>query len=107
MKQVYAINLEEGSLWSLHWQSAQHVPLHPVRRLCFFFEGVLEAAAEGASQSPWSQRGDCLLSGGFLTLAIWAPWRRDCKVGQVRLHPNRTNACQQIIVRRGDGASWT
>ena len=52
MKQVYAISFVEGSLQSLHLESAQHVPLHPVRQLCFFFEGVLEAATEGASQSP-------------------------------------------------------
>ena len=75
MKQVYAISFEEGSLPSLHLESARHVPLHPVRWLHFFFEGVLEAAAEGASQSPWSQGGECLLRGGFLTLTIWAPWR--------------------------------
>ena len=52
MKQVYAISFVEGLLWSLHLESAQHVPLHPVQRLRFFFEGVLEAATEGASQSP-------------------------------------------------------
>ena len=52
MKQVYAISFEEGSLRSLHLWSAQHVPLRPVRWLRVFFEGVLEAAAEGASQSP-------------------------------------------------------
>ena len=107
MKQVYAKSLKEGLLWSLHLWSAQHVPLRPVRWLRVFFEGVLEVAAEGASQSPWSQRGECLLSGGFLTLAIWAPWRRDRKVGQVQLHPNRTTAHQQIIFHSGDGASWT
>ena len=75
MKQVYTKSLKEGLLRSLHLWSAQHVPLHPVQRLRVFFEGVLEAAAEGASQSPWSQRRECLLSGCFLTLTIWAPWR--------------------------------
>ena len=79
-KQIYGIRLKEGSLRSLHWQSApgllaQQVPLCPARWLRFFFGGILEAAAGSASQSPWNQQGEGLLNGGFLTLTIWGPRR--------------------------------
>ena len=51
--------------------------------------------------------GECLLIGGFLTLAIWAPWRQDREVCQIRLHPNHFTARQQIVILMGDGARWT
>ena len=44
--------LEEGSLRSPHWWSAQWVPPHPVGQLLFFFQVVLEAPTRSASQSP-------------------------------------------------------
>ena len=52
--QIMKRSLEEGSLQSPHWWSAQRVPPHLVRRLLFFFQGVLEAPARSASQSPRS-----------------------------------------------------
>ena len=52
MKQVYTKSLKERVAPESSLVAAQHVPLHPVQWLHFFFEGVLEAAAEGASQSP-------------------------------------------------------
>ena len=52
--QIMKRSLEEGSLWSPHWWSAQWVPPHQVQQLLFFFQGVLEAPTRSASQS--SQR---------------------------------------------------
>ena len=101
--QITKRSLEEGSLRSPHWWSAQRVPPHPVRRLL-----LLPRSSGGTRKKclpvTMELEGECLLIGGFLTLTIWAPWRRDREVCQVRLHPNRLIARQQIVILTGDGA---
>ena len=108
--------LKEGSFQSLHWLGSSlnhlagpaggfHGPLLPSTMVASFHSQRRPGGTHWECL-PKRQVGRSLLSGGVQTTAIRVLRRQDCKVCQVSFYVNRTTASQQVIIRRGDGASW-